>query len=222
MKPTPTCASRRQPLFSRLCFSLHAMSTVSAPHEATRFDPDYFPARLNAPLNAGRYRILRKLGEGVSSSSWVVHDENGEQVSLKYSSQCTAAYLRRLCNRPGYKYLAAKILTLDATQRHRTGQMRELEFLQEITAQDDTDYLPLLRDNFVERGPRGEHLCLLLDLYSTSVSALRRSAPHKALPPYIVRNIIMMLVEALVQLRSLRIVHTGRCIARLDEFHDIK
>ncbi|KAH9929341.1 kinase-like domain-containing protein [Fomitopsis serialis] len=154
---------------------------------APGFDNDYFPARLNAPLKAGRYKIRRKLGEGVSSSSWIVYDEDGER---------------------GYKYLAAKILTVDATKRHGTGQMRELEFMKEIRGWKDSDHLPLLRDHFVERGPRGEHLCLVMDLYSTSVSALRRSAPHKALPPYMTRNIIMMLVEALVQLHSMRIVHT--------------
>lgn len=98
--------------------------------------------------------------------------------------------------------------------------MRELEFMKEIEARGDTDYLPLLRDNFGERGPRGEHLCLIMDLYSTSVSALRWSAPHKALPPYMVRNIVMMLVEALVQLHTMRIVHTGRFISPLTDIHN--
>jgi serine/threonine-protein kinase SRPK3 len=45
---------------------------------APNFDPDYFPARLNVTLNAGQYKILRKLGEGVSSSSWLVHNDKGE------------------------------------------------------------------------------------------------------------------------------------------------
>ena len=57
------------------------MVTTSTDSHAPKFDPDYFPARPNLPLNAGRYKILRKLGEGVSSSTWVVHDATGEQVS---------------------------------------------------------------------------------------------------------------------------------------------
>ena len=48
--------------------------TMAAPD----FDPDYFPARLNASLNGGQYKILRKLGQGVSSSSWLVHNSGGE------------------------------------------------------------------------------------------------------------------------------------------------
>ena len=114
-----------------------------------------------------------------------------------------------VANRPGYKYLAAKILTIDATQRHDAGRTRELEFLKEIEARNDTDSLPMLRDHFIEQGPKGRHLCLVQDLYSTSVSSLRRSSPHKALPPYMVRNIISMLVDALAQLHAMRIVHTG-------------
>ncbi|KAI0806864.1 kinase-like domain-containing protein [Fomes fomentarius] len=156
----------------------------STPH---RFDPDYFPARINATLLSGRYKILRKLGEGVSSSSWLVQDEQHE---------------------PYYKYLAVKILTIDASSRHDAGQTRELEFLKMIAARNDTDYLPMLRDSFVEQGPKGKHLCLVQDLYSTSVSALRRSSPHKALPAYIARNIVAMLVDALAQLHEMRIVHT--------------
>jgi serine/threonine-protein kinase SRPK3 len=112
-------------------------------------------------------------------------------------------------NRPRYKYLAAKILTIDATQRHDAGQTRELEFLKEIEARNDTDFLPMLRGHFIEHGPRGKHLCLVQDLYSTSVSSLRRSSPYKALPPYMVRNIVSMLVDALAQLHTMSIVHTG-------------
>ena len=102
-----------------------------------------------------------------------------------------------------------KILTIDATQRHEAGLAHELEFLKEIEARNDTDYLPMLRDYFIEQGPQGKHLCLVQDLYSTSVSSLRRSAPLKALPPYMVKNVVSMVVDALAQLHAMRIVHTG-------------
>ena len=76
----------------------------------------------------------------------------------------------------------------------------------------------MLRDHFIEQGPKGRHLCLVQDLYSTSVSSLRRSSPHKALPPYMVRNIVSMLVDALAQLHAMRIVHTGSSNPGLTRF----
>ena len=112
-------------------------------------------------------------------------------------------------DRVGYTYLAAKILTIDATRRHDAGQIRELEFLKELAAREDSEYLVLLCDHFVEEGPVGKHLCLVEDLCSTSVSSLRGSSPQKALPPYMVRNVVSMLLDALAQLHAMRIVHAG-------------
>jgi serine/threonine-protein kinase SRPK3 len=114
-----------------------------------------------------------------------------------------------MADREGDTYLAAKILTIDATRRHDAGETRELEFLKEIAAREDSDFLILLDDHFVEKGPMGNHLCLVQVLCSTSVSSLRQSSPHKALPPYMVRNIISMLLDALAQLHTMRIVHAG-------------
>ena len=120
------------------------------------------------------------------------------------------------------KYQALKILTIDATQRHNAGQSRELKFLQEIEGRRndaDFDFLPLLRDHFVEQGPRGKHLCLVQDLYSISVSSLRRSSPNKTLHPYMARNIISMVVHALAKLHAMRIVHTGLLDSRLTNLY---
>lgn len=58
---------------------------------------------------------------------------------------------------------------------------------------------------------------MLGHLYSTSVYALRQSAPRKYLQA---RNTITMLIKALVQLRSKPIVHAGRRIFRLADIHD--
>ena len=68
LKLTSTPCPRTLSPFLRRC--PYAMS-------APNFDPDYFPARLNVTLNAGQYKILRKLGEGVSSSSWLVRNDKG-------------------------------------------------------------------------------------------------------------------------------------------------
>jgi hypothetical protein len=65
-----------------------------------------------------------------------------------------------------HKYQASKILTIDSTQRHDAGQTRGLKFLQEIEERkNDADFgfLPLLRNQFFEQGPKGKRLCLVQD-----------------------------------------------------------
>ncbi|KAF8960604.1 kinase-like protein [Flammula alnicola] len=152
----------------------------------TNPDLDFFYARPGLKLK-NRYDVLRKLGSGVYSSTWLISDSKPEY---------------------GGRYLAAKILSLDATEQHRTGVMHELEFLKTVQKQDDINKLPILLDDIEIKGPQGSHLCFVMDLLSSDVSSFRRSAPKKALKPYIVKNIISQVLEALVQLHNLDIIHT--------------
>jgi serine/threonine-protein kinase SRPK3 len=86
-----------------------------------------------------------------------------------------------------HKYHAVKILTANATEGQHQGRLCELEILKAIgDLGDEREYLPMLRDHFQEKGPHGDHLCLAMDVLSTDVSTLRRSAPHKALPLHMV------------------------------------
>ncbi|KAG7088683.1 hypothetical protein E1B28_012654 [Marasmius oreades] len=157
---------------------------------------DHFPAYPNLTLKDQRYTILRKLGEGVSATTWLVRDSQSSQ--------------------PYETYLATKILTVEATQMHETGVSRELEFLKELTdIGSDRESLTMMFDHFVERSPRGLHLCIVQPLYSTSVSGLRRSSPTKSLPLHMTRNILSMLVEALEQLHDRLIVHTDLKLSNL-------
>ncbi|KAJ4489376.1 kinase-like domain-containing protein [Lentinula edodes] len=153
----------------------------------------HFPARLGAPLQDGRYTILRKLGEGLTATTWLIRDE---RISDS-------------------KYVAAKILTAEATLDVDQGIVRELEFLKEVAKNAEErdnegfEHLPTLLDNFIATSPGGtRHLCLVQTLFSTSVSALRRSALTKSLPAYMVRNILYMVLQALDTLHSLDIIHT--------------
>ncbi|KAJ3753427.1 kinase-like domain-containing protein [Lentinula raphanica] len=158
----------------------------------------HFAPIIGTTLLNNRYRVLRKLGEGQTATVWLVQ---GEEVELTSNT---------------YHFSAAKILTTEATLWVERGAVRELEFLKEITKQKDADnidegydYLPTLQDDFFVTGPNGErHLCMVLNLCSTSVSALRRSAPTKSLPVYMVRNIIYMVLSGLKILHSMNIIHT--------------
>ena len=76
------------------------------------------------------------------------------------------------------KYLAAKIFSLDGTEKH------ELEFLKATEKEDDINNLPVLYDTVELQGPGGSHLCFLMNLLSVDVFSFRRSAPNKVLKLY--------------------------------------
>lgn len=175
---------------------------------ASKFPPlsHYFPVRLNASLKSGQYQVLRKLGEGVTSATWLVL--NGNHKSESVGINISSLLIQRGSSTE--KYLAVKVLTLEATANHVAGDNIELEVLQRIMDQDDSEHLALLQDSFFEVGPRGQHLCIGMVLQSSSVATLRHTSPKKVLPPYMVRNIMHMALEALSQAHALSIVHTGK------------
>ena len=81
--------------------------------------------------------------------------------------------------------------------------------LKTIVEQSDCDALPVLRDHFMVSGPNGEHLCILMDPLSSDLGSFRRTSPTKALPAYMVKNIIALVLGALGRLHKLQIIHTG-------------
>jgi len=148
----------------------------------------FYPAKPGESLSQGRYTILRKLGFGRYSSTWLVSDSQpGED---------------------GSKYQAAKILTVEATKRHQDGSSLEVEILKAIAEDGDTYNLPILNNTFEHSGPHGHHLCLVTDVLSSDVGSFRRTAPKKALPVYMTKIIIAQVAEALKDLHRLNIIHT--------------
>ncbi|KAK7682298.1 hypothetical protein QCA50_014501 [Cerrena zonata] len=154
----------------------------------TRVIADFLPVRPGITLLNHRFRIIRKLGGGVFSDTWLVEDEKRTDGDSRY--------------------LAAKILNRDGTRRHDNGEMQELAFMKKIAECEDIDALPILRHDFVVTGPRGKHLCLVMDVLGSDMGSLRRKSPSKSLPLYFVKNIILLVLEGLEQLHSLGIIHT--------------
>jgi len=147
----------------------------------------FFPARPGLLLNDSRYKILRKLGRGQFSSTWLASDYRADES-------------RRYC--------AIKVLTVHATKGHRDGQLLELEIMQAVAAFKDVLGLPILRDHFEMDGPHGQHLCIVMPVLSTDISSFRRSAPTKRLEVPIVKIIIAQVVAALRKLHTAHIIHT--------------
>ncbi|KAJ8590256.1 kinase-like protein, partial [Rhizopogon salebrosus TDB-379] len=146
----------------------------------------FFPARLGMPLSSSRYTILRKLGRGQFSSTWLASDSLAEETPT---------------------YHAIKILTVHATKGHHDGHLLELEAMQTVTAMK-APLLPRLQDHFEIDGPHGRHLCLVLPVLSESVNTFRLSSPSKSLDTPKVKIIVAQVVEALVKLHAANIVHT--------------
>jgi serine/threonine-protein kinase SRPK3 len=146
----------------------------------------FFPARPGLFLN-DRYEILRKLGQGQFSTTWLVSD----------SKACAMTYR------------AVKILTVEATEENEDSHLLELEVLKRIRTLRGPHAvnLPYLFDHFAIKGPHGKHLCLVLPVLSTDISSFRKSAPSQMLKSPTVKVIVAQVVSALVVLHDAAIVH---------------
>jgi serine/threonine-protein kinase SRPK3 len=150
----------------------------------------FFITSPGAVLKAGRYKVIRKLGRGRFSNTFLVEDLQPRSSSLKY--------------------LAAKILTVDFTNALQIGLIHEPDFLQTIaerSAGTPEPLLPVLRDHFAQRGPHGVHYCILTSPLRSDVHAFRASAPTGKLAVHIVKPIIACVVEALKVIHVLDIIH---------------
>lgn len=88
--------------------------------------------------------------------------------------------------------------------------MQELAFMKRIAECEDIEGLPVLLDDFVVIGPRGKHICIVMDLLSSDVGSFRRQCPNKRLPSHIAKNIIYLVLEGVEQLHGCGIIHTGK------------
>jgi serine/threonine-protein kinase SRPK3 len=108
---------------------------------------------------------------------------------------------------------ALKILTASATQITRQGRLQELQALQAISevvkSPTTLHCLPELVDHFETTGPHGDHICFVLHLRSTDVSAFRRSAPSRTLLLHDVKKVVLHAAYALEIVHKLGMIHTS-------------
>jgi serine/threonine-protein kinase SRPK3 len=112
-----------------------------------------------------------------------------------------------------HKQYALKILTADATQLNRQGDLQELTTLEAIAkavkSKHGSPYVPELVDQFSMTGPHGDHQCFVLRLRSTDVSTFRRTAPSHTLLLHDVKMVILHALYALIVVHELGLIHTG-------------
>ncbi|KAF6741688.1 CMGC/SRPK protein kinase [Ephemerocybe angulata] len=145
----------------------------------------YFSADINQTLQEGKYTIVRKLGWGPRSSTWLVEWEGGERA-----------------------YWAVQIFTVSASKSAGTSLLPILQG----PVYGITDSFPAIQDSFWVPSVHGEHLCLVMAHYGSPLSALLRHATSNGragLPIHTVQFTVLAVLRALEQLHKVNVMHSG-------------
>ena len=162
------------------------MSTF--PEEQLDSPVGYFPAQPGQSLKKGQYTIIRKLGWGPRSSTWLARDLNASILS----------------------YDAIKIFTITATE-DPTGN-NERYFLLLDSVKEISMGIPKLTSYFYEHDTKGKrHLCLVFHVLGTSVEDLRLTNIYCGgnLPVHVVKRVAGRISGHLANIADLKIIHGG-------------
>jgi len=153
---------------------------VSELSESEIVPPGYFPGEPRVTLQNGKWRIIRKLGWGPHSSTWLaVSSEDPNNIE------------------------AIKIYTVAATQDPLAAT--ECDLL-EGPLKDNFHTLPSLRSSFYEESVKGKHLVLVLHVLGSSVESFRVKNGG-SFPLATVKKIVADVLESLVVLQKKGVVH---------------
>ena len=140
----------------------------------------YFSATMGQKLNGGKFQVVRKLGYGPRTSTWLVRAKES--------------------------YSALKIYTIAASEHAKTVEVPILKVVHGLARSGG---LPMCHGDFWEETRAGSHLCLVLDPMSTTVQALMHEADHERLPVHAVQRIVLTVANALSSLHNVGIMHGG-------------
>ena len=107
-------------------------------------------------ISVDRYKVIRKLGFGTTSTVWLAED-----VFIHKSS----TYRRKAMS------VAIKFISAEAGSR----ELNILQTVHSIPSQHPARrHLPRLLDHFEHKGPNGSHCCLVLEVLGESVGMYAR------------------------------------------------
>ncbi|KAF6743684.1 kinase-like domain-containing protein [Ephemerocybe angulata] len=148
----------------------------------------YFPADINQTLHDGKYTVVRKLGWGPRSSTWLVKGEGDEDETEPYS--------------------AAQIFTVSASKGAETSL---LPILQNVLDPVDVSFAGI-EDSFWEESVHGKHMCFVNPEYGLPLSGVLKEAMsnrHAGLPVHSVQFTVVTVLEALEELHQEKVMHSG-------------
>ncbi|KAF5320473.1 hypothetical protein D9611_010772 [Ephemerocybe angulata] len=151
----------------------------------------YLPADIAQPLDGGRYTIVRKLGWGPRSSTWLAQE--------KFIPDATKPV-----------YWAIQAFTV---AKSRDVEATLLPVLQKEVSQAGRDIdFPNFRGSFWEESVHGEHLCLVMSAYGLPFSELAWDAADSGragLPVHVVQKTTSVILETLEALHAENVMHAG-------------
>ncbi|SJL03905.1 uncharacterized protein ARMOST_07262 [Armillaria ostoyae] len=135
------------------------------------------------------YTVLRKLGWGMNSSTWLVQDQSNQA------------------------YFALKALNGHCTKYAAEGVSWELPALQRITSTPGHDPSPhclRLVDHFSlpGKGSAGRHICLVTPLFGGDITRYARTSNLLRYPLPLAKRILLHTLRALNDLHECGVVHT--------------
>ncbi|KAK0651099.1 serine protein kinase [Cercophora newfieldiana] len=150
----------------------------------------YHPVHLGDIFDNGRYKVIRKLGEGSYSTVWLARD-------LKQSI-----------------YVALKILVSEISES--TKELQILRHLAQVSLEGGSQHVTQLLHEFKHHGPNGTHICLVFEPMGPSVNTMVEELPQfnprklgmkVRYPPWMAKSILKQSLQALALLHDNGIAH---------------
>ena len=154
------------------------------PEEPLNLSPSegggYYPAVIHQKLNGDKYKVIRKLGYGPRSSTWLVLTSDN------------------------LAYFVVKIFTVTASDHAKTV---EIPILKTVNNLNPSLLLPRFHESFWVKSGAGSHICFVMNPVSTSFRDLQRDAENQRFPVHAVRQIVWGVARSLKGLHAVKIMH---------------